>query len=305
MAEDVEPGGQLQRGRQALGELVEQQPQIAPAPGRAGAGGRARAPSETRRPSARPRVRATPAARRRSRWRPCRCARCRGRAAAGAPRGCPGGTRGRVSRDPRRSARIGAPLANASETIAASCGCGRPGLGREGVEAEARGGLHRAVAVVVLEEQQPAPARHVERMLVQLRQHVDEARRVREQRNQREGRRERAGFRDSGRRTAGSVASFGLLAASVAGKSRRGPLADCSSCIARKVMLSVREKSAYLPKNAIIDVHAESRRPSPIGGRLTLRSVGPSAGAEPKAKPHGAGDAVSGPERWASPDIDR
>ena len=35
-----------------------------------------------------------------------------------------------------------------------------------------------------------------------------------------------------------------------------------------KVMLSVREKSAYLPKNAIIDVHAGSRRPSPICGRL-------------------------------------
>ena len=68
-------------------------------------------------------------------------------------------------------------------------GRGRPGIGRKGVEAEARGGLHRAVAGVVFEEQRPAAAGHVERMLVQRRQQVDEPWRVREERNQRRGRR--------------------------------------------------------------------------------------------------------------------
>ena len=52
-----------------------------------------------------------------------------------------------------------------------------PRVGAQLVEAEARGRLQRAVARVVLEEQRTGAAGDVERVLVQLRQQVDEPRR--------------------------------------------------------------------------------------------------------------------------------
>ena len=154
VAEDVEPGGEVQRRREALRELVEQQRAGRAAARRAGGGGTARAPSGTRRPSARRRCRATAGAgAARSRSRAARCARRRARAAAAAPRGVPDGTRGPASRGPRRRRAAARRGAKASATSAASSGAGVHGSVGQLVEAEAGGGLHRAVARVVLEEQ--------------------------------------------------------------------------------------------------------------------------------------------------------
>ena len=70
---------------------------------------------------------------------------------------------------------VGVARAKASATSAASSAPGIHGSVAQRVEAEARGGLQRAVARVVLEQQRADAAGDVERVLVQVRQQVGRA----------------------------------------------------------------------------------------------------------------------------------
>jgi hypothetical protein len=64
---------------------------------------------------------------------------------------------------------------------------GRPRIGAQLVESKPRCGLHHRVSRVVLEQQRPISAGDVEGVLVQVRQHVSQPRRMRQQRQERQG----------------------------------------------------------------------------------------------------------------------
>ena len=255
VAEDVEPGGQLQRRRQALRELVEQQPQIAPAAGRAGAGGRARAPSETRRPSARRPVPSDaggaplkPMATMPMRSPP----RASGSSSAARARrrdGEVGHLAVRVGH-----AAIGAPRANASATIAASCGRGRPGVGREG----RRGRSPRWPA-----------SRRCAGCARRAASGCRRSRRARAGAAAAAGRRGAACARAARPAAAGAGRRAGRRGIGVGGRTGQSPRSgvsghlclvgagaasarNCMRLIARNVMLSDRQTGAYRPANAII-----------------------------------------------------
>ena len=155
VAEDVEAGGEVQRRREAAGELVEQRADVAlQLVALAQAEQLERGHERVGRPRRRRRRRSTPVGgvleadreqadalvaadeRQQQRRRACRAA----------PRGpASGGARRRRASAARR--------ANASATSAASSGAGHPRVGPQRVEAESRRRLQRAVARVVLEQQ--------------------------------------------------------------------------------------------------------------------------------------------------------
>ena len=174
VTEDVEAGGQVQRAPTGSRRTRRAARGGRAAARRSGAGGTARARSRTRRPLRRVAVHdcdvgggaSKPIA-----SRPTRSLAAHERQEQRRRRVRAAPARSGICRPRRRRASARA-RANASATSAASVGPGIHGSVRQLVEAEARRGLQRAVARIVLEQQRADAAGDVERVLMELRQQV-------------------------------------------------------------------------------------------------------------------------------------